>query len=222
LDQSEAIKSESASSIGFVIGAIYTFTFVNAVYNAVRLDPDAGFALSNVTFDWVRLALGAMCLVTTLRFFFGNNIWVAQVLHSERSPWVKLYQLAFIGLESSLIAMASFEVSRPRSFLAVFGLVFLVESIWFALTHLVDRPSVAWGEFRDRRSFYIAQALNLAMWIAVALGLLVFQRNQWLVAFVGMPFAVNTAYDLRVNLAQYLGDVDESSIGGSTASHPGP
>jgi hypothetical protein len=81
----------SATSFAFVITAIYTYTFGNAIYQllefnekTITIDMRGGTHLGIV-------ACALMCMCMALRFFFGNNNYVDELYAKQQSAAARLY-----------------------------------------------------------------------------------------------------------------------------------
>lgn len=203
-----ASKAEqSISSISFVINACYSYTFANALRYMVLEDVAMGFSVSNLGFDWSRLLCGSICLILTLRFFFGNNNFIVEIMtDQECGPWLRFYQFVCIVLQSIAILLSSFFVADPVYFVLVIGGLFVFEVVWYGLEFCIDRR-VVWPDDRsERMAFFLAELTNFGFvaWILAGFWLFSSWGDLWLL-YIFVGFILNTSYDLKVNMKSYMG-----------------
>lgn len=200
------MNEQSLSSISFVISAAYTFTFANAIFFMVAVDPNASFGIGNIGYDYQRLLCGIMCMVMALRFFFGNNQYIYEIMNSQRGAWVKFYQFSFIAFQSVILLVSSYFIQDTELFVWTMVALFGVELLWYVLTFIVDREGV-WPNSREERiSFLVAELFNFGFFAGViVLSCLMSDRAAVWLNWVFVLFVVNTVYDLRKNMASYMG-----------------
>ena len=191
----------------FVITAAYTVTFANAIYLMTVNNPDATFALTNMSFALERVLCGIVALIMTLRFFFGNNQYLADIMGDpQRGPWVKFYHFFFIALQSVVLIICSYSIRDSKVFVYGIGGLFALEIAWYFLTMVVDKEGVLPADLVARRQFFIAQMTNLGFIIGIAVASCLMGAGSltWLIV-VFVLFLANTAYDVTKNIGAYMG-----------------
>lgn len=200
------MNNQSLNSISFVISAVYTVTFANTVYLMTVNDPSQSFSLNNMVWMTDRIICGIISLVMTLRFFFGNNQFISDImLNTSKSPWLKFYHFCFIALQSMVLLICSYNVQDRVNF--VYGIISLfgIELIWYILTFIVDKKSVWADKPEERIPFFYAQLSNLGFVIGVLLISTFFSHYNliWLWV-VFLLFLINTIIDLIKNMPTYM------------------
>lgn len=203
------MNEQSISSISFVISAAYTFTFANAVFFMIAIDPTASFGAANIGYDYQRVICGIICMVMTLRFFFGNNQYIYEVMNSKRGAWKKFYQFSFIAIQSVILLVSSYFIRDTELFVWTMVLLFGVEVLWYLLTFLVDREGV-WPtspeKENERIPFLVAELFNFGFFAGVlVLSWLTDDRSTFWLNWVFLLFAANTYHDLKKNMPYYMG-----------------
>lgn len=203
------MSNQATASMSFVITAAYTVTFANTVYLMVTKDPAQPFSVANMEFSLPRIICGCIAFIMTMRFFFGNNQFIDDVMNDPlKSPWKKFYQFAFIGIQSAVLLVISYSIPRQAEF--VYGMIALfgIEILWYLLSFLIDRSSV-WGDSsKDRMQFLFAELNNLLFVVGCVLLCLFFnvQNLMWLLLVFGL-FVINTIHDAWKNMPAYMGSL---------------
>lgn len=205
------MNQNSISSINFVISAAYTFTFANSFFFMLLVDPSKDVDPSNVELKFAKIGCGTICLIMSLRFFFGNNTYIYDVMcDSSRSAWQKFYQFIFIALQSVILLTCSYVVGQPRIFVYAIATLFVVETVWYGLTFVIDPVGVRCRDGTIDTAFFRAQITNLLFWASSFLFCWLFSgKDNWLVGMVLISFLLNTAYDVWKNMPQYMGAVGD-------------
>lgn len=211
------MNEQSIASTSFVISAVYTFTFANSVFFGIAEDPTKSFSPTNVSFVFQHIVCGLMCIILTLRCFFGNNNYIYNVLKKdELNHWVKFYHFSFIAIQSVILLISSYYVQTPFQYAASLVLFFAFELLWYLLTFAVHRDGVWMADPIERREMAVAQFYN-----AVLAGGIIFVSwsldvwsdqavtGTWLF-WVIVLFAANTAYDAYKNMPGYMGTDTET------------
>jgi hypothetical protein len=197
--------NQSINSMSFVISAAYTFTFANSIYLITTNDPGSDFVPSAMSFTLERTMCGLICLVMTLRFFFGNNQYIADAMEDRRrSPWQKFFQFFFIALQSVVLLICSYCIPNTIAFISAMAFLFALESFWYVLTYFIDSVGIKTADGRIDRPFLFAQLSNAAYWI-VSLAILKFVSNpQFAIFLVFLAFIINTVWDAAKNMRYYM------------------
>lgn len=201
------MSNQAGDSIGFVISACYTYTFANSIFFMITSPGSESFSLDNIEFSWARTICGVMCLVMAMRFFFGNNQYISDVMNdAHKSPWRKFYQFAFIALQSAVLLISSYFIPNTEAFIAVIAGLFFIEILWYALSILVDPSSVLLENEQDRRAFLIAEMVNGGFLVGVCVvWWLVPAPVETKLLLVFVMFAINTVHDAMKNMPNYMG-----------------
>ena len=201
------MNEQSTNSINFVISAAYTFTFANSLFFMLLADAEKPVSLENIDLTASKTAAGLICLTMSLRFFFGNNNYIyAVMIDPSRGPWQKFYQFWFIALQSVILLFASYVINQPRVFVATIILLFVVETVWYIMTFVVDPEGVKNNEGDLDMPFLRAQVTNFLFWaFSVLLYCNLRESADALMLGVLMIFALNTAYDAWKNMPGYMG-----------------
>lgn len=200
------MHEQSLGSISFVISAAYTFTFANAIFFMVAIDPNKPFGIENIEFNLERLMCAVICMVMTLRYFFGNNQYIYDVMNSNKNPWVKFYHFLFIALQSVILLISSYFIPDTNIFIWTILILFGVELFWYLLTFIVDREGVWPNDQNKRIDFLIAETYNFVFFAGVIiLTCVIDDSNLKLISLVFMLFLINTIYDLKKNMSSYMG-----------------
>lgn len=203
-------KTDVTSSISFVINAIYTFTFGNTAL-IVLADPTSGnFSLESIALDVEAAVCGLVALTLTVRYFFGNNVFIAEVFtDSSKNEYARLFHFITVATQSVMLLVASFEVRDTEQFFLIVASLFVLEAIWFAVCHLVDKPSVADSGNVAPLSDWIFQLFGVSV-AAIIVWFYVSSSSfaPWEVGVVAFLFACDTVEDLRENLKGYMGVAD--------------
>jgi len=190
----------------FIITVAYTGTFANTLYHMLISDLSKRFSLANIEFSLANLLCGAISLIMVMRFFFGNNQYLSEVMQDEeRSPWVKFYQFFFIAMESVILLIGSFSIRNQRTFVYVITALFIFEVVWYFLTMLVDRKGVLPDDPKQRWGFFWAEMTNAGFVVGVVGLSLTMDQNGigWLWGVFGL-FLANTVYDVKKNMGSYM------------------
>ena len=200
------MHSQSLSSIAFVITAVYAVTFANSIYLMTVSDPDIGLSLTNIEFEVERSICGVIALILTLRFFFGNNQYIADVMRDvTRTPWVRFYHFLFIAIQSIILLIASYSIADSSTFIYGITGLFGLEVLWYFLTMLVDRKGVLLDDPKECRAFFWAEMTNIGFVAGVALvSFFLPDTSIWWLLSTFMLFLLNSAYDARKNMATYM------------------
>lgn len=200
------MPSQSSGSITFVISAVYTVTFANSVYLMTVNDSSAPFALTNMKFTIDKTLCGIISLIMTLRFFFGNNQYIHDVMEDKsKSPWIKFYHFIFIAIQSVVLLVCSYSINDYVAFIYGTCGLFAIEVFWYFLTMLVDRKGVLPDDKQACLSFFYAEMTNLLFVVSVLIVSLFVEKSTgtWLwLAFVA--FLINTIIDARKNISTYM------------------
>lgn len=196
----------SSTSFSFVITAIYTYTFANVIMRVLRFDEVySSIALQDGINGYVVVS-AAMCMIMTLRFFFGNNNYVDELYAKTTSAKSRLFHLATIVVQSLVLLASSFLIRNQADFFGWLSLLFLVELLWYLISFAFTRPSVSSESRRLNSSLLWNEIANLMMF-AAALGGACLAPNHPFAAtlLVAVVFSANTLIDARVNLDSYMG-----------------
>lgn len=193
--------------MSFVLNAVYTFTFANSIFILSSNNPGAGFNPSNIGFSFERTLCGIICLIMTLRFFFGNNQYIADVMaDNDRGAWQKFYQFSFIALQSVILLITSYLIRDTRVFVLSMTILFIVETVWYIVTVFVDRDGILNKKKQFDWSFFYAQLTNAAYWIGSLILLKTIPNNDiFLIILIFVIFFFNTVWDAKKNMAYYMG-----------------
>jgi hypothetical protein len=170
-------------------------------------DAESSIALSNIGFTLPKVGCGLICLTMSLRFFFGNNNYIYGVMtDNNRMPWQKFYQFSFIALQSIILLFSSYLIGQTRPFIQTIIALFMVETLWYGLTFLLDSKGVRNQKGNVDKEFFIAQLTNALFWLlSIILYWYESEREKVLVLGVLFLFSLNTAYDAWKNMPQYMG-----------------
>lgn len=194
----------AASSINFVITAIYTVTFANAIYQVVHVENGAAVEFRDGVSTTVLLCTG-MCMIMALRFFFGNNNFIDYVFSSSEGPLRRFYHFLVTVLQGLILLGSSYLVTNPTEFIRWLTVLFCVEVVWYGGCLLFSRSSISDGIGLDRKLMQNELA-NAGVAVTAFLGLVTLESNPEALAWVVFAvFIVNTAVDLRHNLSSYMG-----------------
>lgn len=194
----------AASSINFVITAIYTVTFANAIYQVVHVDNGTAVEFRGEVSTTVLLCT-SMCMIMALRFFFGNNNFMDYVFSSPEGPVRRFYHFFVTVLQSLILLGSSYLVTNPYEFIRWLTVLFCVEIVWYGGCLLFSRSSISEGVRIDRRLMQNELA-NTGVALTGFLGVVTLQSNpEALTWVVFVVFILNTAVDLKNNLGSYMG-----------------
>jgi len=200
------MNSQSINSISFVINAAYTFTFANAIFLITTDNPSAGFNVNTISFTLERSLCGIICLIMTLRFFFGNNQYIADVMaDSTRTAWQKFYQFSFIAIQSIILLISSYSINDTIFFISSIAILFLVENLWYVLTYFVDSVGIKNDDGTIDQKFFLAQLINAVYWVGSFIILHYCSSNPTLaLILVFVLFIANTVWDAKKNMPYYM------------------
>ncbi len=200
------MSNQSSNSMSFVISMAYTFTFANAIFLITTDDPTGNFDPNNITFELERSICGAICLIMTLRFFFGNNQYISDVMDDDsRGAWQKFHQFFFIALQSVILLISSYAIPYTVKFVQLTTALFVIETVWYAITFFVDPCGVRSKDGSVDVDFLKAQIFNFWYWVSSLIFLSIDVGASLLSVFVGIIFIINTAWDVRKNISYYMG-----------------
>jgi hypothetical protein len=200
------MNSQSLTSISFVITATYTVTFGNTIYLMTVSDGSAPFSLNNMQWSTEKVICGTIALIMTLRFFFGNNQYIADVmLDQQRTPWVKFYQFFFIAIQSVVLLLCSYTIPQSTLFVNGITALFSIEVCWYLLTMIIDKKGVLPDDPRERWAFFYAELWNLAFVASVLISNLIFEeKDVWWLCVIFLSFLINSAIDAKKNMKAYM------------------
>jgi hypothetical protein len=200
------MNSQSLNSISFVTSAVYTVTFANTIYLMTVKDSSISFSLSNMSWSIDRVLCGIISLIMTLRFFFGNNQYISDVMSDKsKLPWVKFYHFIFIAVQSIILLICSYSIPNYISFINVITCLFSIEVIWYFLTMVVDKKGVLPDKKEDRKAFFYAEMTNLGFVVGVfLLSLFICKTNILWLWLVFLLFLINTIIDAKKNISVYM------------------
>lgn len=202
---SPAGPSSAATSINFVVSAIHTATFGNAIYQVVAFDSGHATLGLRTGSGFATLSCAAMAMILALRFFFGNNNFLDEIFRGSSSAGLRLYHFAVTVTQSLVLLGCSYLVRNPPSLVLWLAILFFVALLWYVGCIVVAPASVfdASGEFQQ------PLARNEAANVVLALGALVawstLDQIVWQIVVVGSLFLLNTLVDLHSNLKRYMG-----------------
>jgi len=186
---------------------MYTYTFGNTLFLMFVKEGTQSFAYKFVEISSSRIICGAMMLIMTLRYFFGNNSFLTKVLDEQnnKGPWVRLYQFSSILLESLLLLATSYLVPDPIRFVYCFTALMAIEVVWYVLTRAIDKESVVLADPAANKAFFWAEMTNAGFVAGVILVSEVSCTKgvAWLTAILVL-FLANTAYDAYNNMPSYM------------------
>jgi hypothetical protein len=196
----------SVNSISFVITAIYTGTFASAVYQILAFDEKTISLGLRSGVDVPILLCASICMIMTLRFFFGNNNYVDEIFAKRQSALSRLYHFFVIVVESLILLGSSYLVRNPLEFITWISVLFAVEISWYVGCLSFFRHAISNGVGQLNRPLALNELANVVM----ASGALVarrtlYQNSDLAIYIVAILFAANTAVDLKVNLKSYMG-----------------
>ena len=204
-------KNDVTSSISFVINAIYTFTFGNTAL-IVLADPNSGgFSLEAIALDGETAICGLVALTLTIRYFFGNNVFISEVFaDSSKNEYVRLFHFGTVAAQSVMLLVASFEVRDAEQFFLIVASLFLLEAMWFVVCHFIDGDSVAGKNRIAPLEDWIFQSFGVAL-AAITIWFYTSSSNfnGTEIAIIAFLFACDTLEDLRENLKGYMGVDDQ-------------
>jgi hypothetical protein len=196
----------AATSINFVITAVYTVTFANAIYQVAHIDKKyVVIGLRNGA-STTSLLCAAMCMVMALRFFFGNNNFMEYVFSSPEGPLSRLYHFSVTAVQSLILLASSYLVTNPQEFLRWLAALFWLEVGWYFGCLALSRASITKPDQRLDRRLVVNEITNAGVGL-VAIAALV-TLNGHTAAMVWLVFAaflLNTAVDMKHNLRGYMG-----------------
>ena len=201
------MKETTTSSISFVITAIYTFTFGNAVYRVFDVDEVSSIIVFRDHITWVHMVFMVVCITMSLRFFFGNNSYVAHLFSISLSPWKRLFHLSIIIIQSLILLGSSHLIPNQTEFCRWIFWLFSIELVWYITCLLFLREATRDQEGKLNVSLLVNECANLVMAImaVIATSLWLEYPTLMAVAFTAI-FVLNTMIDLKVNLPAYMGE----------------
>jgi len=201
------MASQSLNSISFVISAVYTVTFANTIYLMTVKDPMIPFSLENMQWDYNSVICGVISLIMTLRFFFGNNQYISDVMDSDvKTPWIKFYHFMFIAIQSVVLLITSYSIPNKVDFISGITSIFIIELLWYIVTFFIDRKGVYPDDKKARNDLLIAEISNFGFIICVVVVTFFINTSSiWWLFLVFLAFIINTAIDLRKNMPIYMG-----------------
>lgn len=202
----ENVRSHALRSMWFLITTIYTGTFANIVYLMLVEDTSQRFSFSNMAFSIEPIICGTIAVILTLRFFFGNNEYLENVMMDpEKSPWVRFYHFSFIGIQGLILLITSFSIRNTSIF--IYGIIglFILELLWYLITMIVDTEGVLPEDQEALWGFFRAEMTNLGFVVGVGILTLLMEPGQfgWLFS-IFILFLGNTAYDVSQNMEIYM------------------
>lgn len=196
----------SASSISFVITAIYTYTFANAVSRVMEFnDRSVTIGFRDDT-SLVSFLCVFICLTMALRFFFGNNNYVDKLYREQHSAVERMYHLVVIVIQSLILLGSSYLIRNPALFFTWIAALFLVELIWYTVCALFLRHAIHGQDGKFDRQLAANEGVNLLMVIGAGFTAWQWTTLQVEAAFIaGAAFGINTVVDGWVNFTSYMG-----------------
>lgn len=196
----------SASSISFVITAIYTYTFANAVFRVLEFNEALAEIQVRAGTTWSFSMCMAVCLTMALRFFFGNNNYVDRLYVQTIAPGKRLYHLTVIVVQSLILLGSSYLIRNPARFFAWVAALFAVEVLWYVLSALFVRDAVTKTDGTVDKPLAVNEAANLAMALGAFTAAGLWSSNpRTAITVAATAFALNTIIDFRVNFRAYMG-----------------
>jgi len=194
----------SATSINFVITAIYTVTFANAIYQVIHVDNGNAVEFRDGVSTTVLLC-ASMCMIMALRFFFGNNNFMDYVFSSSEGSLRRFYHFLVTVLQSLILLGSSYLVTNPYEFIRWLTVLFCVEIVWYGGCLLFSRSSIS-DEMGLDRKLVKNELANGGVAVTSFLGLVTLESDPEALAWVVFAvFILNTAVDLKHNLSSYMG-----------------
>lgn len=201
----------ATTSIGFVITAIYTGTFANAVYQVLEFNETAITIQLRTTVTVSVLLCSAMCMIMAMRFFFGNNNFIEDLFTKPRSVGERVYHFLITTIQSLILLGSSYLIRNPPEFIKWLVLLFAVEVAWYVGCLVFARTSVRGKDGRLNLPLLANEIANLSMATGATIVLLSLGKYPNVSAYVvSALFVANTAVDLKVNLRAYMGDLGGS------------
>ena len=198
------MNSQSLSSISFVISVVYTVTFANTFYLMTVKDITIPFSLNNMAWQIDKILCGIISLIMTLRYFFGNNQYISDVMSdSSRPPWIKFYHFSIIALQSIVLLICSYSISESISFVYGITSLFAIEVLWYLLALRIDRKGV-WPDNKDSRMNLLYSELSNLSFI---IGIVIVSNiacGVWILYLAFLLFLLNTAFDAKKNISTYM------------------
>jgi hypothetical protein len=198
--------STSVNSISFVITAIYTGTFANSVYQLLQFNDKVADIQFRSDIDLPRLLCALICMVMTIRFFFGNNNYVDSIFATPQSATRRLYHFATIVGQSLILLGCSYLIRNPAKFDMWIAILFATEIAWYAGCLVFLRDAISDEIGRLLRPLAFNELANVLMALGAFLSTKVaFHDPNSATYGVAALFAMNRAIDLGVNLKAYMG-----------------
>jgi hypothetical protein len=198
--------STSVSSISFVITAIYTYTFANALLQILEFNAKAQNIQFRAGTNVETIVYALICMVMALRFFFGNNTYIDNIFSSPSSAVSRLYHFTVISLQSLILLGSSFLVVNPPKFALWIAALFFSELFWYLGCMLFLRKAILDDQGRLDKRLAKNEIANFVM-AGAALAAFIITRvpQQALVYILAFVFVVNTIVDLQINMRKYMG-----------------
>jgi hypothetical protein len=126
----------------------------------------------------------------------------------SRAMDVRLYHFAVIAIQSLVLLGSSYLIRNPHRFVVWLIALFALEVLWYVGCRFFIRSAVSDESGNVNRMLLRNEYANLGLVVASTISLVTLPDHSDLLAIaVGLFFAVNTAIDLQVNLASYMGGV---------------
>lgn len=202
------MMGSAVTSISFVITAIYTGTFANAVYQLVTFDEAAVQLRFRDSLTLGNYLCALICMVMALRFFFGNNNYIDDLFTAKRTAGVRLYHFSVIAIQSLVLLGSSYLIRNPQVFSTWLIILFAIEVGWYIGCWAFVPEAVQERSGAVNRELLKNEFANGGL----VLGALLVNWNLWgspdsIAIALALLFAINTTVDLHVNLRSYMGVV---------------
>jgi hypothetical protein len=197
----------SVSSISFVITAIYTGTFANALYQVLEFDEKAVHIQFRSEITTSALICVAICMIMALRFFFGNNNFIEGLFARKISSVRRLYHFSVTSIQSLILLGSSYLIRNTITFTKWLIVLFAFEVIWYVGCLLWDRAAISKPTGKLDMPLLKNEVANVMMAGGGCIALIAATGHpKVLISIVAILFGVNTVIDLRVNLKSYMGE----------------
>jgi len=145
-------------------------------------------------------------MIMALRFFFGNNNYIAGIFSKPSSTISRLYHFTVISGQSLILLGSSFLIRNPHKFALWIAGLFLSEVLWYIGCMIFFKEAISNEAGQLDRLLRVNEAANLAMTLAAGIaGSIKPLSPGTAIYIVTAVFICNSVVDLRVNLKKYMG-----------------
>jgi hypothetical protein len=199
-------KAGAANSVNFLISAIYTVAFGNAVLQVISYDNTSISISISKGIDSSIIICASICVVLSLRFLFGNNNFMEHLFESKSGTLARLYHFLVTMGESVILLASAFLVKKPYIFIKWIAVLFAIEVAWYLGCLLFAKEATTNGDGRLDMGLLANEIANFVMAAGFAVALWSAAGNQQVMAWVACGlFVANTAVDFKNNMSKYMG-----------------